>query len=275
MLSARPLAADEHGPLCLVVLHNLTEYKNMEETIKRQEGLSRVGEFVSAINHEIRNVVQPLRAVMQRMQNLNIADATYQEIAGRIPDRMGALDGLLNNLKNYSRPIELRRRMLNIRNVVSAVLLGLERKIAQEDIKVEQEYGAAAEQCFADGDWLGQVLVNLVKNALEATAGCARRVVRISTRLEDRLVVIQVEDTGAGIKLEDRKRLFQPFFTTKGERGTGLGLSICQKIVELHDGQISVWSQPGLGTRFSVHLPADQEGAAAEAVSKQMGSREG
>ena len=99
-----------------------------------------------------------------------------------------------------------------------------------------------------------QVLINLLRNALEATDAGGR--VELRTARDDDMVVIEVEDTGCGMPDEVRRKIFEPFFTTKGEKGVGLGLGISRMAIERHGGQLECTSEPGQGTCFSIRLPA-------------------
>jgi signal transduction histidine kinase len=129
-------------------------------------------------------------------------------------------------------------------------------------VRVERRYGTDVLTVRGVSEQLVQVFVNLLTNASQAAppeGGC----VVIETALEGaaRRVVVVVQDNGSGIAPEHLAHVFVPFFTTKGaEKGTGLGLSIVKSIVESHDGEIRVESQPGRGTRFFVELPSWQRG---------------
>jgi signal transduction histidine kinase len=108
---------------------------------------------------------------------------------------------------------------------------------------------------FIDRDKMVQVLVNLVRNGLEAMNESG--ILSIRAKREDGYAVIEIEDTGQGISLTEQAKIFQPFYTTK-EDGTGLGLSICQKIAQDHGGSLDIQSVIGRGSVFSFKLPVYQ-----------------
>ena len=110
----------------------------------------------------------------------------------------------------------------------------------------------AGSRFTADADQLQQVLLNLIQNAVQATAAGGR--VAIRARTEGNGHVIEVEDTGAGIAPEHLPRIFDPFYTTR-PKGTGLGLFVAHAIVQRHRGSLEVHSRPGEGTRFQILLP--------------------
>jgi two-component system sensor histidine kinase AtoS len=123
-----------------------------------------------------------------------------------------------------------------------------------EQVDLKKEFDDAVETISADAEQLKQIFLNLILNSLEATP--AQGQVTIASRKQEEKVVISITDTGNGIPAGIQHRIFDPFFTTK-ESGTGLGLSIARKIIEAHQGSISVRSpvQEGRGTEFIVELP--------------------
>ncbi len=132
----------------------------------------------------------------------------------------------------------------------------VENDLILKGIKLDTDYASNGTTVCVDSNQIQQVLLNLIANATDAMpeGGC----LRISTKLlsNEPSVEIQVTDSGCGIEEDVLKRIFDPFFTTKEQgKGTGLGLAICQRIVEEHEGEIKIHSQPGHGTTVSVHLP--------------------
>ena len=109
---------------------------------------------------------------------------------------------------------------------------------------------------FADRIKLQQVFVNLLRNAAHALEGRQDGAIRIVVDADDDHSMLQVEDNGCGMNEETRQRIWEPFFSTKGEKGTGLGLDVCRNLIQQHDGEIDCQSEPGLGTTFMIRLPA-------------------
>ncbi|GAE07505.1 ATP-binding protein [Paenibacillus sp. JCM 10914] len=114
------------------------------------------------------------------------------------------------------------------------------------------QHGDEAIYVIMDRDKMIQVLINLIRNAFQAMDQTGA--VKLSLRKEASTAIVEVEDTGIGIDQESLTRIFDPFYTTK-EEGTGLGLSLCQKIVEDHGGRITVQSERGVGTTFTIFIP--------------------
>jgi len=153
-----------------------------------------------------------------------------------------------------------RRELADLRSLVDGVLRMAAPQL-RERIRVERRFEATAPVRCAPQE-LQQVFLNLVLNAAQAIA--ERGTIRIATERQDDQVVVHVDDDGCGISPEHLDRIFDPFFTTKAAgEGSGLGLGIAHGIVRSHGGEIRVESQPGRGSRFSVHLPIDADTLAA------------
>jgi two-component system NtrC family sensor kinase len=159
------------------------------------------------------------------------------------------------NLRLFSRLDEAEFKKVDIHEGIESTIRLLSQYYGPDRIKLERDYSDLPPvDCFAGQ--LNQVWMNLLVNAAQATG--TQGIVRVSTRMEDRTVIVSVSDTGRGIPPENLKKIFDPFFTTKpvGE-GTGLGLSIAYGIIKHHGGSISVESRPDVGTTFTVAIPAD------------------
>ncbi|HYG78293.1 MAG TPA: ATP-binding protein [Planctomycetota bacterium] len=256
LLSTSRLMTSGENDLCLVLLHDITEYREMEQLAQRRGHLAHLGEMVSAINHEIKNILQPVQYQVSRLASAKKDDAVFERAMEIIPDRLTSLDRLLANLRDLARPIDLRPRTLELEDMIGAVLRDVQELPAARGVELKLTLEPDARSCHADGHWMRQVLYNLGRNAVEATEQSPKRLVEFSTRRCEGTIQISVTDTGKGIRTEDLKQLFKPFFTTKAEAGTGLGLSISQKVIELHRGKIDVQSEPGRGTTVIVSLPA-------------------
>jgi len=259
LLSFRQLASRDDESLCLIVLHDVTNYKELEAVAARRESLARIGEAAAGINHEIKNLLHPIRFQMDRLARLDVNSsvAVTQELQRTttvIPEQVKALEKMLRNLKNLGRPLKLRIRSVELESLVSAVWSEIATTRAASEILFRINIADDAKELAADGAWLRQVMQNLLLNAAEATAGCPEPRVTVTARRNGEIYNIQVSDNGRGIDEATRKRLFEPFFSTKGEAGTGLGLCVCRRIIESHGGRITVETESG-ETIFRLMLP--------------------
>jgi two-component system NtrC family sensor kinase len=205
------------------------------------ERLTTIGETTAALSHSIKNILQALRGgadvVEMGFRNSNIVQA---QKGWRIVDRnLEKIYNLTLNLLAYSKPREPKIESVNPRKLVDECL----ELIAP-----------------MDEDGLHQVLMNLLSNAIDAVEP-NRGLIRVVGRYdpENAQAILQVIDNGTGIPPSMMEHLFELFHSTKGNRGTGIGLAVTKKIVEEHDGSISVKSTPGEGTTFTVKLPVYNE----------------
>lgn len=152
---------------------------------------------------------------------------------------------------------------VNLNQVVQDGLFFFEARCAKEGVELIRTLSSNLPEITADPAQLGQVLVNLVVNALQSIPGAGR--ITVETRFCDNSVRLTVADTGVGMSKQVLEKIFVPFFTTKDVgQGTGLGLPVVHGIVTAHGGSIDVESKEGHGTRFEIRLPAGQSSSMEE-----------
>jgi signal transduction histidine kinase len=176
--------------------------------------------------------------------------------AGTIRTAIGSIRRIVGALKRYSRLDEAPLERVDVHAGIedTLVILSHQLKYGEDGVKVERSFGSLPAITAYVGE-LNQVWTNLIHNAIQAMDG--RGEILIETKVEDRDVLVTIQDSGPGIPAEVAARIFEPFFTTKAKgEGTGLGLSICARIVEKHGGTLRVDSREGR-TRFEVRLPID------------------
>jgi two-component system, NtrC family, sensor kinase len=185
--------------------------------------------------------------------------------AGTIRTAIASIRRIVGALKRYSRLDEAPLERVDVHAGIedTLVILSHQLKYGENSVNVRRSFGSLPAITAYVGE-LNQVWTNLIHNATQAMDG--RGDILIETKVQDRDVIVAIEDSGPGIPLEAAGRIFEPFFTTKAKgEGTGLGLSICARIVEKHGGTIRVDSRPGR-TRFEVRLPIDGPPPAPAAV---------
>lgn len=218
--------------------------------IARLDRLNLIGEMATGVVHEIRNPMTVIRGYIQRMMLKADSSQTgqYAVIIEEI-DRMNeTLTAFLTLAKNRRVEIGLH----NINCIIGNLMPLIEADAAKAGIKVEFCPAERPLMVYADDKEIRQLVLNLARNAIEATP--AKGIMSVSTELLGKAVCLTVADTGEGIAPWNIEKIFDPFFTTK-ETGTGLGLAICKSIIDRHHGRIDVQSQRGSGTIFTVELP--------------------
>jgi two-component system sensor histidine kinase PilS (NtrC family) len=250
------------------IFQDITTFKEMEEQVKRSDRMATIGEFAAGIAHEIRNPLTSLSGSIQVLKEelrLKGANRHLMDIILRESER---LNNLITDFLLFAQPSRINKEKLDIAQLIDETLQLFENSPGDNraiEITKELEGGIFL---LGDPHQLKQLFWNLFINAAQIMPhGGELRVnletvngAEISNRLKRAkksmapLAKISVSDTGDGIKPEEKEKIFEPFFTTK-EGGTGLGLAIVHRIVENHEGFISVKSQRNKGTTFDIFLP--------------------
>lgn len=230
------------------VFQDLTEIEAMRNRMQQQERLAAIGEMAATVAHEIRNPLGGMRGFASLLARDIDDDDPRIRLVEKILRGSQHLERVVNELLEFTRPVELRARATSLEEVIESALGYLEWDA--ERITVEPRFEADA-VALADPDQLRQVLLNIVLNAMQSIDGTGS--VTLSAESDERWAHVRVADTGCGMDGETKRKVFSPFFTTK-EKGTGLGLAVAAKIVEAHGGKLSVESEPGEGSVFTIQL---------------------
>jgi signal transduction histidine kinase len=231
----------------------------LQRQLRHAEKLAAIGKLASVIAHE---VCTPLNVISGRARilgrGLPDGDPRAADIAV-IRDQTGRITRTMQQILHFSRPVPAREEPVALPAVVQAVTALLDCEFAARQVHVALEMPPGLPTVWADADQLTHILLNLLMNALAATGPGGRVTVRAAPAQREALagVELTVTDTGVGIRPEDLPHIFEPFFSTKQSGGAGLGLSICQDLVRAHRGTITVESEPGAGSRFTVWLPCE------------------
>ncbi len=235
--------------------------RKLEDHLEASLRLATMGQVAASVAHEVNN---PAAYVMANLELLtkhlartrSERDVEAEELLGAALDGIKRIGGIVRELKNLSSSrSEDTTELVDINEAVEAAcaMVGAG---ARRRATLELKLGEVPSVEGSRGK-LVQLVTNLVINAFEACPG-SDHLVRVQTRARGGQVLLQVEDDGLGIPEEVRPRMFEPFFTTRSvDGGTGLGLGICRRIVEEHRGTITIESQEGVGTSFTVALPSN------------------
>ncbi|HEX7215656.1 MAG TPA: ATP-binding protein [Methylomirabilota bacterium] len=239
------------------VLHDLTEQVETQRRLIQREKLASLGEMAAGVAHEIRNPLGGIKMATNLLSSPEVDGSPLsQEMARSILSGISEIEGIINNLLDWTRDARLERSEYELHRILDPVIEAVAAEGRGRGVQVG--YGRQAREAVAavDGQKIRQVFTNVMKNAVESIdprRGSGR--ITVDLFVEGERAVVEVSDDGVGIAAEDRDKIFLPFFTTK-PAGTGLGMSIVKKIVDLHGGDISIESAPGRGTRVRISLPA-------------------
>ncbi len=248
-------------------VRDLTERRARERRLSELQSelvhvsrLNELGQMASALAHE---VTQPLAAITNYLNGARRLlaageQARAEQAMDRIVEQAERARQIIQRLRSLVKKGETERRIEDLaRTIQEAVALALIGVGPGLKLDIHVEPGAA--EAVIDKVQIQQVLLNLLRNAVEAMEGSARRKLGIAARPADGMVEVAVSDTGPGLPEPVRARLFQPFVTTK-PNGMGVGLSVCRAIVETHGGELRAEDAPGGGTVFRMTLPRPQKG---------------
>ncbi len=237
-----------------IVINDLTERKNLEENAKRQEKLSAMGELASGVAHEIRNPINAIGMIAQRLNKEFVPNKDsdeYKSILNVLKDEVTRINKIITQFLNYAKPLEIELKTLESSEYFEDVfrLYISQSKIKKINFK---KLSKDAFQIKIDPELMKQALMNIIQNAIESVN--ENGTVVFNYYKEDNLLNIVVEDNGNGIPEDQLKKIFDLYYTTKKD-GNGLGLSIAQKIINQHNGTIIVESKANHGTKFTIKIP--------------------
>jgi len=229
------------------------ELMQTQGQLVQSEKMAAIGELVAGVVHEMRNPLSSVKLNFQIIgRSLGRAGPLNEHYSIGL-DQIAQLEKMLSSLLDYSKPISLEKTSFRIETVLAESMQQLQSCAERCSIEVGKDGPLA--NVMGDPEQIRQVLVNVIKNAIESAGPVGNVEISIKSAGgdEDKGILIGVSDNGPGISHQDMKRIFQPFFTTK-EKGTGLGLSIVKKIMEAHGFGISISSEEGTGTVVSLHF---------------------
>jgi signal transduction histidine kinase len=224
----------------------------LQEDVRKQERQAMFGRIAAGLVHDLSHPIQNIGNSCKLIQKM-FDDMEYRDIFKRTVEReMVVIKRVLDDLRNIAKPIPLERFPVDVDRSVEEVAESMQQHAETAGVTLRTELAAEGAYIEADVFALGRVYRNLIINAIQATAPGG--LVAVATELRGEIVQIRVYDTGCGIPPDRLGKIFEDFVTTK-RRGLGLGLAISKKIVEQLGGEISVASESGKGTTFTIEFP--------------------
>ena len=252
------LVINEKGEVlgAVEVFSDMTEIKNLEDEVQRARTLSDLGEMAANVAHEIRNPLGGIGGFAALLERELDVDDPRRNLVRKIIEGVSGLNRIAANLLYYTRPMQPRMLKQDIVFVIDEVLALMEVELEQDgkNIAIERNFPAECQEIKLDSEMFHQVLLNLLKKAVESMDDNGKMKVGVRMESDSRNLVVSVEDNGVGMSESVQKKLFNPFFTTKAN-GTGLGLAIMKKIIDMHKGRITVKSEEGKGSLFEIRMP--------------------
>ena len=250
---------DGHFLGYIILLRDITETRHLKREMQRKERLASLGSLAAGVAHEIRNPLSSIKGFAtyfkERYKDVP-EDKDTAEIMIREVER---LNRVIGQLLEFARPMNVQQRTIDVNGILRHSLGMIRKQAASQGITIDaQDLADEPVYAYIDQDRIGQVLLNVYLNAIEAMTNGGVLKIWIEKDEVNDTIAINVSDTGCGIPGADIGRVFDPYFTTK-QSGTGLGLAIVHKIVEAHGGQVKIASTEEKGTTVSLILPAKEE----------------
>jgi PAS domain S-box-containing protein len=256
VIFTRTAIRDERGVIVgsSSVLKDVSIDRNMERQLADAEHLATLGELSAGLAHEIKNPLAGIKGAIEVIRDSIPASDVHREILGDVLHEVGRIDKIVRDLLNYAKPKPPSHTDIDLPEMAQRTVAMVEKSSQNEALCIRLHKLTRIPGFTGDETQLEQVLLNLLLNAQKAMPNGGPIDVRLSYQPADGAVRFEVEDQGPGITEDVRKKLFQPFFTTRTD-GTGLGLATCLKNVQYHGGSIEVHSEVGRGAKFVVTLP--------------------
>ncbi len=254
-LSARLLYEKDREIGMIGHFKDLRERKHMEEELLRSERLAILGKMAAHISHEIKNPLMLIGGFARQVLKDPASDpAKTQGKLRIIVDEVRRLEEFLQEVGSYAKFSEPQKIPGDLNALIQETCSRLEPSMQENNIDLSLQLDPGLPQVPFDPAHLRQVLLNIAKNGIEAMEGGGT--LAIATGRRGERVFVEIGDTGVGMTPEIREKIFQPFFSSK-PKGSGLGLAISQKIIEAHQGEIAIDSEPQKGTRVTIFLKVE------------------
>lgn len=252
--------SEDHLLLAIAIAHQAAlavEETRYHHALLQAERLAAVGQTIAYLSHHIKNYLQGMKSGSEILEmGLGTDEQLVQQGWKMVKSNQGKIHNLVMDMLSYSKEREPSIESIDLNGLVQDVVNQMKGRAKELGAKLEMRLDKLP-AVPADREGISRALLNIVSNALDAVDGRKSPQVGVKTSLEPdgKWVVIEVLDNGPGIAVEQQTDLFRPFVSTKGSRGTGLGLAVSRKILREHGGDITVASQPGKLTKFTLRLP--------------------
>jgi two-component system NtrC family sensor kinase len=260
-LAASAAIAIENARLYESLQDQMRSLQKAQVQLVQSEKMAALGRLTASLAHEINNPLQSVQnclTLTREEQNGSGRPEKLDRYLGIVESEIDRIGSVVRRMYDFYRPARQEFQLTDLHAVLESVLELTGKQLQHSGVTVERVWAGDLPGVLANADHLKQVFLNLVLNAIDAMPGGGRLCIRTAPNqgpAGDGVARLEFSDTGEGMSPETLAHVFEPFFTTK-EGGSGLGLSISYAIIETHHGQISVQSQVGVGTTFTILLPA-------------------
>ncbi len=242
----------------LINMMDITRAKELETILKIQDKMSSLGRVAAGIAHEIRNPLSGINIYLNTLEKLYDKEESLgkvKQIFRQMQSASNKIESVIKRVMDFSKPGTPRLTLTDINQPVEDAIGLSSVALRKRGIKIEQNLATDLPMVRADPQLIEQVILNLITNAAEAMKivdGTKR--IKIISSAENHFILVRVSDSGPGVPLNLREKIFDPFFTSKTE-STGIGLSLCHRIITDHGGSLSVSESRWGGAEFTIKIP--------------------
>jgi PAS domain S-box-containing protein len=242
----------------LVNIMDMTQAKELEHLLTIQDKMASLGRVAAGIAHEIRNPLSGINIYLNTLKKLHHQDGTeakVEQILKQLESASVKIESVIRRVMDFARPSEPKLTLIDINEPITDAINLSAVTMRKSGIKIKKLLTNALPQLYADKNLIEEMVLNLLNNAAEAmkTMETGKTIV-VASSVEDDHIIIRVSDSGPGVPLEMRNKIFDPYFTTKHE-GTGIGLSLCHRIINDHGGSLTVSDNEFGGAEFRIEIP--------------------
>jgi PAS domain S-box-containing protein len=238
----------------LLTLRDLDSIESINTQLQVSERLAALGRVTAGVAHEVKNPLNSMRLWLENLKESLSPDSDNgaQQAVQVLDKEIDRLDEVVKRFLDFTRPMEVRLEPTQLADILKEVLEVAQPQLRKANVQVARLLPIDVPEVYVDRALLRQAVLNLVLNAVEAMPGGGQ--LRLVLSRKGEMAEIVVGDTGKGIPVENRQKVFQLFFTTR-PGGSGIGLASTFRIVQLHNGSIDFTSEVGRGTTFRIELP--------------------
>lgn len=241
----------------MLTLTDRSEERMLQKKLVLQEKMGALGQLVAGVAHEIRNPLMSLKVFVEMLPKKYMDPEFRKEMLHHVPEAVKRMNRIVESLIGYSRRNEIKRETFLIQDCVQAIIDIMEPTLKNNGVSLVQNIDKKA-TAYGDQHQIGQILLNLMINGLDAMSTSQEKVMTVSAYNDGSFAYIEVADTGCGIEPEALNHIFEPFYTTKSN-GVGLGLALCYQWAVENNGVLDV-KPLHKGTKFVIKLPSVQNG---------------
>jgi signal transduction histidine kinase len=245
----------------LLNVMDVTRLKELESFLRIQDKMSSLGRVAAGIAHEIRNPLSGINIylnTLEKMYEKEYDSEKLKKILQQILSASNKIESVIRRVMDFSKPSEPKLVLTDINKPIEEALNLSSVTLRKRGIRLEKALAEDLEPCRADPNLIEQVVLNLITNAAEAMKGRdSGRRIRVTSSMEGAHILVSVSDSGPGVPLAERDKVFDPFYTTKNG-STGIGLSLSHRIIEDHGGSLHVSQSEWNGAQFILEIPVEK-----------------